>query len=118
MTLHGRVSRKGSQEGAGVPRAGLARATPGARSLPPELKLLHDLRIVLMVLAGMVEEGLAETKEIADIVDVREIAGRKKEKARQTEDIFRLKKRGLTKKEIADMLGITEGRVSHRLDGI
>ncbi len=70
------------------------------------------------VFAGMVEEGLAETEEIGDIVDVREIAGRKKEKAKQTEDIFRLKKRGLTRKEIADILGITEERVSHRLDGV
>jgi coenzyme F420 hydrogenase subunit beta len=70
------------------------------------------------VFAGMVEEGLAETKEIGDIVDVREIAGRKKEKAKQTEDTFRLKERGLTKKEIAAMLGITEERVSHRLNAI
>ncbi len=70
------------------------------------------------VFAGMVEEGLAETREIGDIVDVREIAGRKKEKARQTEDTFRLNKRGLTKKDIAAILGITEERVSHRLDGI
>jgi len=70
------------------------------------------------VFAGMVEEGLVETKDIGDIVDVREIAGRKKEKAKQTEETLRLKKRGLTKKEIADILGITEERVSHRLDGI
>jgi DNA-binding CsgD family transcriptional regulator len=48
---------------------------------------------------------------------VREIADRKKEKAKQTEDTFRLKKQGLTKKEIAEILGITEERVSHRLTG-
>jgi len=70
------------------------------------------------VFDGMVEEGLVETKDIGDIVDVREIAGRKKEKAKQTEETFKLKKRGLTKKEIAAILGITEERVSHRLDGI
>jgi len=70
------------------------------------------------VFAGMVEEGLVEAKEIGDIVDVMEIAGRKKDKARQTEDTFKLRKRGLTKKEIAAILGITEERVSHRLDGI
>jgi coenzyme F420 hydrogenase subunit beta len=70
------------------------------------------------VFGGMVEEGLVETGEIGDIVDVREIAGRKKEKAKQTEDTFRLRKQGLTKKEIADILGITEERVSHRLDGV
>jgi len=70
------------------------------------------------IFAGMVEKGLAETKEIGDIVDARELAGRKKEKARQTDDTFRLKKQGLTKKEIAAILGIAEERVSHRLDGI
>ena len=70
------------------------------------------------VFAGMVGEGLVETRDIGDIVDLREIAGRKKEKAKQTEETFSLKKRGLTKKEIAAILGITEERVSHRLDGI
>jgi coenzyme F420 hydrogenase subunit beta len=68
--------------------------------------------------SGLVGEGLVETKDIGDIVDIIEIAGRKKEKARQTEETFKLKKRGLTKKEIAAILGITEERVSHRLDGI
>ena len=67
---------------------------------------------------GIVEEGLVETKDMVDIVEVRELAGRKKEKAKQTEETFKLKKRGLTKKEIADILGITEERVSHRLDCI
>jgi coenzyme F420 hydrogenase subunit beta len=67
---------------------------------------------------GLVGEGLAETEDIGDIVDVREMADRKKEKARQTEETFKLKKRGLTRKEIAAMLGMTEERVSHRLDGI
>jgi len=67
---------------------------------------------------GMAGDGLMEAKDIEDIVDVREIAGRKKEKAKQTEETFKLKKRGLTKKEIAAILGITEERVSHRLDGI
>ena len=70
------------------------------------------------VFAGTVEEGLVETKEIEDIVAVMAIAGRKKEKAKQAEDTFRLKKQGLTKKEIADILGMTEERVSHRLNGI
>jgi coenzyme F420 hydrogenase subunit beta len=70
------------------------------------------------VFAGMAEQRLIEMKELKDIVDVREIAARKKEKAKQTEEMFRLKKRGLTKKEIAAILGITEERVSHRLDGV
>jgi coenzyme F420 hydrogenase subunit beta len=68
--------------------------------------------------ADMVERGLIETREMGDIADVKEIAGRKKEKAKQTEDTFRLNGQGLTKKEIADILGITEERVSHRLEGI
>jgi coenzyme F420 hydrogenase subunit beta len=70
------------------------------------------------VFGGMVEEGLVETEDIGDIVDIREMADRKKEKAKQTDETFKLKKRGLTKKEIAAILGITEERVSHRLDGI
>jgi len=69
------------------------------------------------VFAGMEEKKFIETKEIADISDIKEIASRKKEKARQTEDTLRLKKQGLDKKEIAAILGITEERVSHRLDG-
>ena len=68
------------------------------------------------VFTGMTERRLIEIEELKDIVDVREIAARKKEKAKQTEETFKLKKRGLTKKEIADILGITEERVSHRLD--
>lgn len=70
------------------------------------------------VFAGMAEQRLIEIEEIKDIVDVLEIAGRKKEKARQTEETLGLKKRGLTRKEIADILGVTEERVSHRLDGV
>ena len=70
------------------------------------------------VFGGMAGDGLVETKDMGDIVDIIEIAGRKKEKAKQTEETFKLKKRGLTKKEIAAVLGITEERVSHRLDGI
>ena len=69
------------------------------------------------VFAGMEEKKLIETREVGQISEIKEIASRKKEKAKQTEDIFRLKKRGLTKKEIAAILGITEERVSHRLDG-
>jgi len=70
------------------------------------------------VFRGLLAEGLVETQDIGDIVDLMEIAGRKKEKAKQTEETVKLKKRGLTNKEIATILGITEKRVSHRLDGI
>jgi coenzyme F420 hydrogenase subunit beta len=70
------------------------------------------------VFSGMEEKRLIETKEILEMVDVKEIAGRKKEKAKQTEEIFKLKRQGLTKKEIAAILGITEERVSHRLERI
>jgi coenzyme F420 hydrogenase subunit beta len=69
------------------------------------------------VFGGVVGRGLVETKDIGDIADVKALASRKKEKAKQTEDTFRLKKQGLDKKEIAALLGITEERVSHRLDG-
>jgi coenzyme F420 hydrogenase subunit beta len=68
--------------------------------------------------AGMEDKKLIEIREIADISDIKEIARRKKEKAKQTEETLRLRKHGLTKKEIADILGITEERVSHRLDGV
>jgi coenzyme F420-reducing hydrogenase beta subunit len=67
---------------------------------------------------GMMGEGLVETRDLGDTVDIIEIASRKKEKARQTEETFKLQKRGLARKEIAAILGITEERVSHRLDGI
>jgi len=70
------------------------------------------------VFTGMVEKGLVEIKDIGDIVDVKEIASRKKEKGQQTKEIFKLKEAGLEKKEIATKLGITEERVSHRLEGI
>ncbi|HUW46373.1 MAG TPA: Coenzyme F420 hydrogenase/dehydrogenase, beta subunit C-terminal domain, partial [Dehalococcoidia bacterium] len=70
------------------------------------------------VFAGMEEKKLIDAKEIGDLIDVKEIAGRKKEKGKQTKEIFKLKEAGLGKKEIAAKLGITEERVSHRLDGI
>jgi coenzyme F420 hydrogenase subunit beta len=70
------------------------------------------------VFSGMERKKIIEAKEIGDISDIKEMASRKKEKAKQTEDTFKLKKQGLTKKEIAAILGITEERVSHRLDGI
>lgn len=70
------------------------------------------------IFSGMEEKGLIETKEIGDIADVKEIASRKKEKGKQTKEIFKLKEAGLEKKEIVAKLGITEERLSHRLDGI
>jgi len=70
------------------------------------------------VFVGMEEKKLIDAKEIGDITDVKEIDSRKKEKGKQTNEIFRLKKAGLEKKEIDAKLGITEERVSHRLDGI
>ncbi len=70
------------------------------------------------IFAGMEHMGLIETQEIGDLHDITEIASRKKEKAKQTEETFKLQKQGLTKQEIAAILGITEERVSHRLDRI
>ena len=69
------------------------------------------------ILSSMEEKGLIEAKETGDIVDVKEIASRKKEKGKQTKEIFKLKEVGLEKKEIAAKLGIMVERVSHRLDG-
>lgn len=70
------------------------------------------------VFSGMEKEGLVDTMEIGDMVDIMEIAVRKREKGKQTQEIFRLKAEGLDRKEIAARLGITESRVSHRLESI
>mgnify|MGYP001119337264 CR=1 FL=1 len=70
------------------------------------------------VFAGMEQRELIETKTIGHIFEIKEIADRKKEKGKQTKEIFRLKEEGLEEKEIAAKLGITEERVSHRLEGI
>jgi coenzyme F420 hydrogenase subunit beta len=70
------------------------------------------------VFSGLERAGLVETKAADGLVYIRGIAQRKKEKGRQTKDIFKLKEEGLGKKEIADKLGITEDRVSHRLEGL
>ncbi|MBM4446990.1 MAG: hypothetical protein FJ023_06515 [Chloroflexi bacterium] len=69
------------------------------------------------VFCGMEKEGLIETAA-GELVDIREIAERKREKGKQTQDIYRLTEEGLEKKEIAAKLGITESRVSHRLEGL
>jgi len=70
------------------------------------------------VFSGLEREGLIETKAADDLVYIRGIAQRKKEKGKQTKDIFKLKEEGLDNKEIAAKLGITEDRVSHRLEGL
>jgi len=59
-----------------------------------------------------------ETKPIQNLNYLKEIADRKRAKAKQTKDIFSLREEGLDKKDIAVRLGITEERVSHRLAGI
>lgn len=59
-----------------------------------------------------------ETKPIHNLDYLTEIADRKREKGKQTRDIFSLTEEGLEKKDIAVRLGITEERVSHRLAGI
>ncbi len=70
------------------------------------------------VFCGMEKAGLIETMEIAEMADVMEMAARKREKGRQTQEILRLVGEGLDKKEIASRLGITESRVSHRLESM
>ncbi|MFP3897749.1 MAG: Coenzyme F420 hydrogenase/dehydrogenase, beta subunit C-terminal domain [Dehalococcoidia bacterium] len=69
------------------------------------------------VFAGLAEKELVQTREIEYILDLKETASRKKDKARQTREVFKLKDAGLGEKEIAAALGITEERVSHRLKG-
>ena len=63
------------------------------------------------------ENKVIETKPLQNLDYIMEIADRKKEKGKQTRGIFRLTEKGLEKKEIAIKLGITEERVSHRLEG-
>ena len=52
-----------------------------------------------------------------DVDYIMGIADRKKEKGKQTMEIFRLRDEGREAKEIAAELGITEERVAHRLEG-
>ena len=59
-----------------------------------------------------------ETRPIQSLDHITEMADRKKEKGKQTAHIFRLTEEGLERKEIAARLGITEDRVSHRLEGL
>jgi coenzyme F420 hydrogenase subunit beta len=69
------------------------------------------------VFSGFEKTNAIETKAIHNLDYLKEIADRKREKGKQTADIFRLTEEGLEKKEIAAKLGITEDRVSHRLEG-
>jgi coenzyme F420-reducing hydrogenase beta subunit len=70
------------------------------------------------VFAGMEERALIETREIRDIAGLHEMANRKKGKGKETKEIFKLKEVGLETNVIAARLGISERRVSHRLEGI
>lgn len=70
------------------------------------------------VFAGMEERALIETREIGDLAGLHEMASRKKEKGKETKEIFKLKEVGLETNVIAARLGISERRVSHRLEGI
>ncbi len=68
------------------------------------------------IFAGMEQRGLVETRSMEDLCGIEEIAHRKKEKGKQTGQIFRLSEEGLDASEIASKLGIAEERVSHRLE--
>jgi len=70
------------------------------------------------IISAMEREGLIKTMPLESLVYIEEIAARKREKGKQTRDIFKLTDEGLDKKEIAALLGITESRISHRLEGI
>jgi len=67
--------------------------------------------------SGFERNRFIETKPLQNLNYIKEIADRKRGKGKQTTDIFRLREEGLEKKEIAAKLGITEERVSHRLEG-
>ncbi|MHC1582511.1 MAG: Coenzyme F420 hydrogenase/dehydrogenase, beta subunit C-terminal domain, partial [Candidatus Syntropharchaeia archaeon] len=67
------------------------------------------------VFAAIEAEGLLEAKP-ADIAAVREIAERKREKAKQTAKIYDLRSAGLSAEEIATRLGISLETVLHRLE--
>lgn len=69
------------------------------------------------IISAMEKEGLIETMYVENLGYLNEIAARKREKGKQTRDVFKLKEEGLGNKEIAARLGITEERVSHRLEG-
>lgn len=68
------------------------------------------------VLAGMERAEVIDTEPMGEVAVIEEIADRKKEKAKQTREIFRLHDQGLSEKEIAARLEITAERVSHRLE--
>ena len=70
------------------------------------------------IISAMEKEGLIETMPLENLDSIDELATRKREKGKQTRDIFKLKDEGLDNKAIATRLGITESRVSHRLEGI
>jgi coenzyme F420 hydrogenase subunit beta len=70
------------------------------------------------VVAAVEGLGLIKTEDTGYTAEIGEIADRKSEKGKQTRDIIRLSEKGLDRREIAARLGITEERVSHRLDGI
>ena len=70
------------------------------------------------VFSALERSNAIETKPMQNLDYLKEIADRKREKGKQTEAIFRLSEEGLEKREIAARLGITEDRVSHRLDGL
>jgi coenzyme F420 hydrogenase subunit beta len=69
------------------------------------------------IFSGLERNKFIETKTVQNLNYIKEIAGRKREKGKQTRDIFELRGEGLGKKEIAVKLGTTEERVSHRLEG-
>ena len=69
------------------------------------------------IFSGFEGNEIIETRALQDLGYTGEIADRKREKGKQTREIFRLRGEGLEAKEIAVRLGITEERVAHRLEG-
>lgn len=68
------------------------------------------------IFSGLKNSGSINVKPIYDPDYVKEVSIRKRSKAKQTEEIFRLKEEGYGVKEIAMKLGISQERVLHRLE--
>jgi len=67
------------------------------------------------VFSELEKNDLIETRPLEDFDYVKEIAERKRQKGKQTQEIFRSKEQNHGEREIAARLGITVERVVHRL---
>lgn len=68
------------------------------------------------IFSGLERSGIIDVEAIKDLNYVKEVSARKRNKAKQTKEIFRLKETGLDAGKIAIKLGVSEERVRHRLE--